>query len=238
MLPKLETVDNVLPKNVTARADGGQGIEIHVGNPNGKGGVLLSECLSGIDHGIEEMANVAAHGKLDDAEHESQERDEQQEGHGGLCVHDVTHGGTGNDGERDGPKVERKVANADNAAVQTVHVMLDEVGQKHGKHQNEAYLVENEEKGRKERHVYVGVDKREDDRHKCRGDEIGDERVGGHRLEVAAQLDRHYGSCSRSWSDDATKHGLHEYEPKSLGVKGQDEADNNGDEKHLRQSYP
>lgn len=141
MLPKLETVDNVLPKNVTARADGGQRIEIHVGNPNSESGVLLSKRLSSIDHGIEEMANVAAHGKLDDAEHKPQERDEQQEGHSGLCVHDVADGGAGNDGERDGPKVEREVANADDAAMQTVHVMLDEVGQKHGKHQNETDLV-------------------------------------------------------------------------------------------------
>ena len=98
MLPKLKTIDDVLPKNVTARADGGQRIEIHIGNPNGKGGILLSECLSGIDHRIEEMANVATYGKLDNAEHKPQERDEQQEGHSGLCVHDVAHGGTGNDG--------------------------------------------------------------------------------------------------------------------------------------------
>ena len=215
MLPKLKTIDDVLPKNVTARADGGQRIEIHVGNPN-----------------------VATYGKLDDAEHKPQERDEQQERHGGLCVHNVTHGGTGNDGKRDGPKVERKVANADNAAVQTVHVVLDEVGQKHGKHQNEAYLVEDEEKGRKERHVYVGVDEWEYDGYKCRCDEIRNERIGGHRLKVAAQFDRHHRSRSRSRPDDATKHGLHEYEPWSLGVKSKDEADNNGDEKHLRQSYP
>lgn len=141
MLPKLETVDNVLPKNVTARADGGQGIEIHIGNPNGESGVLLSERLSGIDHSTEEMADVATYGKLDDAEHKPQERDEQQEGHSGLCVHDVAHGGAGNDGKRDGPKVERKVANADDAAMETVHVMLDEVGQKHGKHQNKTDLV-------------------------------------------------------------------------------------------------
>ena len=107
MLPKLETVDDVLPKNVAAWPDGGQRIEIHVGNPNSESGVLLSKRLSGIDHRIEEMANVATYGKLDDAENESQERDEQQERHGGLRMHDVTHGGASNNGERDGPKVER-----------------------------------------------------------------------------------------------------------------------------------
>lgn len=86
--------------------------------------------------------------------------------------------------------------------------------------------------------MYVGIDEREDDGHECRGDEIGDERVGSHRLKVAAQLDRHHRSCSRSWSNDATKHGFHEHEPWSLSVEGQDEADNNGDEEHLRQSHP
>lgn len=86
--------------------------------------------------------------------------------------------------------------------------------------------------------MYVGIDEREDDGYKRRGDEIGDERIGSHRLKVAAQLDRHHRSRSRSRPDDATKHGLHEHEPRALGVEDQDKTDYYGNEEHLRQSYP
>ena len=42
VLPNLDGVDDVLPEDITARADGGEGIKIGIGHPDGEGGVLLS----------------------------------------------------------------------------------------------------------------------------------------------------------------------------------------------------
>ena len=73
MLPYLYGVDAVLPKDVAARAYRCQWVQIGVGNPDGKGGVLLSQCLSCLVSATEVVANPTAHGKLHDAEHQSQQ---------------------------------------------------------------------------------------------------------------------------------------------------------------------
>ena len=49
ILPEFDAVDNVLPEHIAARADGGHGIEIGVGHPDGEGGVLLEQGLPAVD---------------------------------------------------------------------------------------------------------------------------------------------------------------------------------------------
>jgi hypothetical protein len=45
MLPDLNTIDDILPEDVTARPYGGERIQVGRGKPDGKGGVLLSQGL-------------------------------------------------------------------------------------------------------------------------------------------------------------------------------------------------
>jgi hypothetical protein len=41
VLPELNAVDNVLPKHITACTNGGYGIKIGVGHPDGESRILL-----------------------------------------------------------------------------------------------------------------------------------------------------------------------------------------------------
>lgn len=129
LLPDFNAVDDVLPKDIAARTNGGQRIEIGVGYPNGKGGVLLSECLSGFYGSMEEMTDIATDRELDDTEQESQQGYEEEEAGRGISMTDVHHGHTGHDGKGNGPKVVAQVFHADDPAMEPFQVMLDDKGQ-------------------------------------------------------------------------------------------------------------
>lgn len=77
MVPQFDAVDDVLPEDVAARTHRGERIEISVGNPDGESSIFLAQSLTGLLRTVEEMADVAAHGKLHQAEEQAEEGDEQ-----------------------------------------------------------------------------------------------------------------------------------------------------------------
>ena len=71
VLPDFDGVDDVLPENVAAGTDAGEGIEIDRGEPDGESGVLLAECLAGFLGVVEVMTYEAANSELNDANDET-----------------------------------------------------------------------------------------------------------------------------------------------------------------------
>lgn len=91
ILPNLHRIDDVLPQDVAARTNGGKGVEIGGREPDGKGGILLSQRLTGLLCVVEVMTDVAAHGKLYDTDDQSQQGDGRKQPDGDLGVDDVLH---------------------------------------------------------------------------------------------------------------------------------------------------
>lgn len=112
-LPYFEGVDDVLPEDITAGTDGGEGIKEGIGHPDGKSSVLLTKSLAGLDDSVEEMTDILAHSKLDDTEHQAQQGDGKEEPGGGLGMYDVLHRGARDDEQRGCPEIEGEVAHGD-----------------------------------------------------------------------------------------------------------------------------
>ena len=82
----LDGVDDVLPEDVAAGADAGEGIQIGGGEPDGKGGVLLAKGLACLLRMVEVMADEAAYGKLDNADQQTEQGDGREQKQRGLGV--------------------------------------------------------------------------------------------------------------------------------------------------------
>lgn len=67
--PDLDRVDDVLPKDIAAWANRGEGTEKCGGNPDGEGGVLLPETLAGFDCPTKIAADEATCSKLNKTEY-------------------------------------------------------------------------------------------------------------------------------------------------------------------------
>ena len=119
-----------------------------------------------------------------------------------------------------------------------MHVVLHDVGQQHGHQQHQHHLVQNFGKGREEGHVSAFLYQREADGHQESRDEVGKEGVGGHLLEVAAQLLRDNGCRSGTGRDDTHEDGLHQNQAGSLHAEAQHEAHERGNEEKLEHAYP
>ena len=153
-------------------------------------------------------------------------------------MHDVLHRGARDDGERAPPEIERQVFDADDALVQAVHEMLHDIGQHHGHEEHEAHLVEDDEERRPESHVDGGVDEWEAHRYEEGGEEIGEERIGGHLLQVSAQFGRHHGSGRRARTNDTGEQRLEQDEVVALDVEDEHGAHHHHDEGHLEHTHP
>ena len=68
LLPNFDGVDDVLPENIAAWAYRRKRVQVGIGHPDGEGGVLLTERLSGLLCVVEVMADEAADGELHHAE--------------------------------------------------------------------------------------------------------------------------------------------------------------------------
>ena len=71
VLPDFDGVDDVLPEDIAAGTDAGEGIEIDGGEPDGECGVLLAEGLAGFLGVVEVMADEAPNGKLNNTNDEA-----------------------------------------------------------------------------------------------------------------------------------------------------------------------
>lgn len=56
-------------------------------------------------------------------------------------MQDVLHRGARDDKQRAAPEIIREILYGDNATAQTVHVMLDDVGEKHRDDQHREHLI-------------------------------------------------------------------------------------------------
>ena len=167
-------VDDVLPQDITAGTYRRQRVEVGIGYPDSKGGVLLAQRLPRLSGGTEVVTYKSAHGKLDDTEDKPQQRDDEQEGQRGVSVCDVLGRGARDDEQRATPHVVRQVVNAHYPPVQPLHAMLHDIRQQHGQHQHHAHLVQDGQKGGEKTHIGSLVYQRETYRDEQRRDEVGD----------------------------------------------------------------
>ena len=238
VVPDFDAVDDVLPEDVTARAYGGEGREIGAGNPDGEGGVLLSQCLSGVLRLSEVSADVSPGGELDEAEHEGGEGDEEEERHGAVGMEDVLHRRPRHDEQRPAPEVIGEVLHAGDAAAQFRCGVLHDIGEHHRHDEDGEDAVQYRREGGEECHVGGLVDEGKADGHEECRDEVGEERERCHLLQVAANLLRHHRSRRRARRDDACQHRLGEDEEESVEVQTEDECHDEGDGEQLEHCHP
>ena len=237
-MPNFQAVDGILPQDVTAGSSHRQGTKVCIGDPYGKGGVLLAQALAALDDGAEEVADVASHSELRQADKQRHHGDSDEEYHRRPAVDDVLHGAARDDGQRDAPHIEGQVLDGDQTLLHARQVVLDQIGTNERQHKHEKHLVHNHAKGDPETDVHPLVDEREHDGHRHHSHEVGQEHIGGHRLEVAAQLARHHGRCAGSRADDARQDALHENEVLALHVKADDKRCDEHDEQQLEHRDP
>jgi len=189
LLPYLEAVDDVLPEDVAAGTDGRQGIQVDVGNPDGEGGILLSQRLTGLHDMVEVVADEAPQGKLNNAEDESQGSYHEQQPKRGIGMNDVLHRCSCNNHQRGSPQIVREVLYGDDPLVEAMHVVLHHIRHQHRHQQYDTHLIQYFQKCRHERNVSRLFYQGEEDGYQYYSDEVGDERVGCHLLQRTAQLE-------------------------------------------------
>ena len=136
MVPNFQAVDGILPQDVTAGTCYRQGAEVGIGNPHGKGGVLLPQSLTALDDGAEEVSDVAAHGKLRQADEQRHQRNDDEERQGCAAVDDILHSAARYDGQRDAPHVERQVLDSHQPLLHARQVVLDQISGDEWQHEH------------------------------------------------------------------------------------------------------
>lgn len=117
-------------------------------------------------------------------------------------------------------------------------MMFDYICEQHRYDEYDTYLVKYLEESRHKCVVYRIVDDGEADRNHDGRDDIGEEGVSGHLLQIATELLSNYCCGCSTWSDDTRKNSFHEDETVSLQVKAKDEAYDDEYENHLEYTYP
>lgn len=136
--PDLDRIDNILPKDVAARSYGSERAEKGGGYPDGKCRVLLSETLSGFDRLAEVMSDEAACGKLNNAKHQTEacHGEEKSERNGVPGINDIHSCSARHYDQRAAPQIVAEIPDPHQPLMETVHVMLDDIGQQHGQQQD------------------------------------------------------------------------------------------------------
>ena len=137
----LEAIDDVLPKNVAAGTYGAQRCEVRVRHPNGESCVLLPKGLSAFDFYAVTSPDATPYGKLYDANDEASCGHDEQEREACVGMHDMLDGCACDEGERYCPDVERKVFDANNAAMEARSIVFDDVCKQHGHDEHKEHLV-------------------------------------------------------------------------------------------------
>ena len=140
-LPQFDAVDTVLPKDIAAGTDRGEGVEIGVSYPDGESGVFLSKGLTCLDCPVEEMTHITAHRKLDDTKNQRQECDEQKECGRSVGMDNVFYSGARDNRQRHRPHIKREVFDTDDPSVETVEMKFDHIRQPHRQDQHQAHLI-------------------------------------------------------------------------------------------------
>ena len=116
--------------------------------------------------------------------------------------------------------------------------MLHKIGADERQHQHEEHLVHNHPEGGPEADVHALVDEREHHGNGHHGDEVGEEHIAGHRLQVATQLARHNGRRAGTWADDARQDALHQNQVLTLHVEAQNQRYQQRHQRHLEHRHP
>ena len=154
---------------------------------------------------------------------------DEQECEACVGMNDMLDGCACDEGERYCPDVERKVFDANNAAMEARSIVFDDVCKQHGHDEHEEHLVEDFQECSHERHVGRGIHNWEENGHHQRAEKVREERVSGHGLEIAAELCRHDSSRSRCGSYDARKKAFGKYEGVSRRAQSHNQPDDNAD---------
>ena len=202
-LPKLITINDILPQHVTTGGDGGQWMQVGGGHPNGEDGVLLTEGLTGTDAVVVSATDALAEEEL---HHAGEEATEGNEPCRGIATEQRTGGLSHDQRQGECPDVEGHAAMLHQPTVYGFQKMFQE--QRHeewGKQQREnlaQYLQESTPKGK----AFVRLYQREDQRHHDRTQEVGKQGVGGERGGIASELARNHGSCRGGRTNEAHHH--------------------------------
>ena len=77
---------------------------------------------------VEVVANEASYGKLHDTDHQAEDGNRHQQGDSRIGMHDVLHRRTRDNHQRTAPEIVTEVFNRDDLFVQTMHIVLHDIG--------------------------------------------------------------------------------------------------------------
>ena len=94
------------------------------------------------------MTDETAGGKLDDAEHQTQDGDDAHKQQRGVGMHDVAHRSASHKHQRTAPEIETQILDTYQPTVETMTGVLYHKRQDHRNYQYNTYLVQNTKKSR------------------------------------------------------------------------------------------
>ena len=223
ILPEFDAVDNVLPEHIAARADGGHGIEIGVGHPDGEGGVLLEQGLSAVDLIAQVTADAAAHEEEGEAEYQAHRGNHEEHRQAGIAMDDVAHGDSRSDAELHGPEIEREVGDGHNPGTDALGKVLHIPAQGQRGYQHHRQFLKDDDEGTPEREMTAPLKQGEHRRDHQRRSEGGDDDESRHRIDVSPDLRCDHRSCRRRRTDDAGEDTLPQDLLLRTGLDGKDD---------------
>lgn len=109
LIPQLYGIDDILPYDIGARSNDGDGIEEGVHEPDAHDIVLLAQSLTAIDILAPDAADGLADAEEDDAHHERKEEQQEEGLAGERGGGDHAHGQSHDDRQIERPEVEGEV---------------------------------------------------------------------------------------------------------------------------------
>ena len=183
----------------------------------------MSQTLAALDDSAEEVPDVASHGELCQADEQRHDGDGEQEHQRCTAVDDILHRAARDDGQRDAPHVERQVLDGHQPLLHPRQVMLDQIGSNQWQYQHEEHLVHDHPEGGPETDINIVVDEREYHGNSKYRNDIGQEDIAGHCLQVATQFARNYWRSAGTRTDDTRQDTLHQNQVFTLHLETQNQ---------------
>ena len=239
-LPDFVGVDDVLPEDITAGTDGGEGVEEGVGHPDGESGVLLTKGLACLNDTMEGTAYELAEGELEKTEQKSEECDGQEKQYSGLGMDDILDGGAGDDEKGGCPEIIGEVAHRDNPEMETMEGggVLDDECKEHGQKQHQSDLIENGQEGWEKSEMGTGFEQGEAEGDEEDGNDIGKKSVGGGLDQRASKFLGDDGGSGGPWGYDTHEDGLDKNEDIALESEQEGEGHEQENEEDIGEGDP
>ena len=204
--PELEGIDDVLPQDVSGGGDGGQGVQVCLGHPDGEDGIFLSEALSRRYGVAVVFAYASACEELQAA---------QDEGYGqqsclrlvcrAVVANHEVHGCSRHDGERRCPQVKSQPGDAEQCLVYFGRPVSQRDCGKQGEDEQGEYLPADKPCGLDERQRFVRSRKREVYRDGDGDGDVAEKYVSGEEADITAEHTRDDG-CGRCRGREYAQH--------------------------------